>query len=68
METSAKVLGDKHPSTLTSIANLTRTYKAKDCNNEAVQLIKTVLHLQKEIIGPEHPHTKLSTSTLASCI
>ena len=65
METRKRMHCDEHPDTLTNVANLAHTYKAQDCKNKAIQLMKTVIHFQKETIGPDHPQTKLSTSTLA---
>ena len=66
METRKKVLGDEHPDTLESMANLAYIYKAKGYKNEDVRLMEIVTRLQIDIIGAGHPHTEASTSTPAA--
>ncbi|KAF2726855.1 HET-domain-containing protein, partial [Polyplosphaeria fusca] len=50
METRKRVLGDEHPDTLTSIANLASTYRNQG---------------RKRVLGDEHPDTLTSINNLA---
>ena len=51
MKTSLRVLGQKHPSTLTSIANLAFIWKSRGCNHEAPLLLKKCFQLHRHKIG-----------------
>jgi hypothetical protein len=64
METSKRVLGQEHPSTLTSMANLAWTLKSQGCNDEALELITKCVQLMTQKLGVNHPNTKVCTSTL----
>ncbi|OCK75291.1 hypothetical protein K432DRAFT_175945 [Lepidopterella palustris CBS 459.81] len=64
METRKRVLGEEHPSTLTSMNNLAFTFKFQGRNDEAILLLKTCLQLQKQILGPQHPDTESSLKSL----
>ena len=56
METSLRVLGEEHPSTLTSMANLAHSYKAQNRTHKAIELMKEVIELRSKVIGANHPH------------
>jgi hypothetical protein len=64
METSARVLGEEHPSTLTSMNNLAFTLKSQSRNDEAISIMEKCVQLRKQILGPQHPHTKTSLEAL----
>lgn len=64
METRKRVLGEEHPDTLTSMANLAFTLKSQICYEEAISLIENFFELQKRILGPEHPDTESSLQAL----
>ena len=64
-ETRKRVLGDEHPSTLTSMANLASTYRNQRRWKEAKQLEAQVLETRKRVLGEEHPDTLTSMSNLA---
>jgi hypothetical protein len=64
METRKRVLGAKHPDTLTSMNNLAFTFKFQCRNDEAISLLKTCLQLRKQILGPQHPNTVSSLKAL----
>jgi hypothetical protein len=66
METSNRVLGDKHPSTLTSIANLASTYSKQGRWGKAEELEVEVMETWKRVLGDEHPDTLTSIANLAS--
>ena len=57
--------GTKHPSTLTSIANLAVTYSEQGKYDEAEELQLKVLDLHRKMLGPEHPNTLTSMANLA---
>jgi len=61
-----EILGDDHPHTLTSMADLAVTYKQIVGRlNEACELEEQVLRKRKEILGDDHPDTLLSMEHLA---
>ena len=64
METSLKVLGQEHPSTLTSMANLAYTWKSQGRDEEAIELLGRAEELQKQILGSDHHLTIGSTRIL----
>ncbi|KAF2633298.1 kinesin light chain 3 [Macroventuria anomochaeta] len=66
MQTSKRVLGDEHPDTLTSIANLASTYMKQGRWSKAEKLEVEVMKTSKRVLGDEHPHTLTSTANLAS--
>ncbi|KAF2690360.1 HET-domain-containing protein [Lentithecium fluviatile CBS 122367] len=65
METSLRVLGDEHPSTLTSMANLASTYRNQGRWKEAEELQATELGICSRVLGDEHPDTLTSMANLA---
>ena len=52
-----KVLGEEHPGTLTSIANLVSTYRNQGRWKEAELLEVQVMEMKKRAVGDEHPDT-----------
>ena len=64
METRKRVLGEEHPDTLTSIANLAFTLKSQIRYEEAISLMENCFELSKRILGPEHPDTESSLQAL----
>ncbi|XTI91503.1 hypothetical protein V2W45_1417066 [Cenococcum geophilum] len=57
METGSGVLGEEHPSTLTSTNSLAFTLRSQSRNKEAILLIEKCFQLRKRALGPQHPHT-----------
>lgn len=55
MEASKRVLGDEHPNTLTSIANLASTYWNQGGWKEAEELQVLVTEARKSVLGEGHP-------------
>ncbi|KAL8815792.1 MAG: hypothetical protein Q9223_005111 [Gallowayella weberi] len=66
METSQRVLGEEHPDTLTSMANLASTYRNQGRWKEAEELEVQVLEISQRVLGEEHPFTLTSMANLAS--
>ena len=65
-ETRKRVLGEEHPDTLTSMANLASTYSNQGRWEEAEQLKIQVSETRKRVLGEEHPDTLTSMANLAS--
>ena len=65
METSSRVLGQEHPSTLTSMANLASTYRNQGRWKEAEELEVQVMETSSRVLGQEHPSTLTSMANLA---
>jgi Tetratricopeptide repeat len=66
VETSKRVLGQGHPSTLTSMANLASTYWNQGRWAEAEELNVQVIKTRKRVLGQEHPDTLIDMGNLAS--
>ena len=66
METRKRVLGEEHPSTLTTMRNLASTYRKQGRSKEAEELEVKVMETRKRVLGEEHPHTLTSMGNLAS--
>ena len=60
------VLGQEHPSTLTSVASLASTYRNQGRWKEAEELEVQVMETSKRVLGQEHPDTLTSVANLAS--
>ena len=58
------MLGQEHPDTLTSIANLAFTLKDQIRYKEAISLMESCFELQKRILGPKHSDTESSLQAL----
>ncbi|OCK73957.1 kinesin light chain 3 [Lepidopterella palustris CBS 459.81] len=65
IETRKKVLGNEHPDTLTSMANLASTYRNQGRWKKAEELQSTELQICKRVLGDEHPDTLTSMANLA---
>jgi tetratricopeptide (TPR) repeat protein len=65
METSSRVLGDEHPDTLASMANLAFTYGDQGRWKEAEELQVQVIETSSRVLGDEHPDTLASMANLA---
>ncbi|KAJ5503479.1 hypothetical protein N7463_006353 [Penicillium fimorum] len=66
VETSKTKLGEDHPDTLSSMANLALTYKNQGRWDEAEQLQIQVMETRKTKLGEDHPDTLSSMANLAS--
>jgi tetratricopeptide (TPR) repeat protein len=66
MERHRKILGQEHPSTLASIANLATTYWNQGRWKEAEDLEVQVVEMRKRVLGAEHPETLASIANLAT--
>ncbi|KAF8994288.1 P-loop containing nucleoside triphosphate hydrolase protein, partial [Cyathus striatus] len=62
---STRILGNEHPHTLKSMANLACTYVELGKYMEAEMLEIQVLEMRTRILGKEHPHTLRSMANLA---
>ncbi|KAI4260743.1 MAG: hypothetical protein LQ352_000135 [Teloschistes flavicans] len=65
VEVRKRVLGEEHPSTLTSMANLASTYWNQGRWKEAEELEVQVMEIRKRVLGDEHPDTLNSINNLA---
>ncbi|KAF6788995.1 Kinesin light chain 5 [Colletotrichum sojae] len=61
-----EILGQEHPSTLTSMADLALTYMNQGRWKEAEELEVRVMEMNKTVLGEEHPDTLTSMANLAS--
>ena len=61
-----EVLGEQHPSTLTSMNNLAALYDSQGRYSEAEPLKVCCLALRKEVLGERHPDTLTSMNNLAA--
>jgi tetratricopeptide (TPR) repeat protein/CHAT domain-containing protein len=61
-----KILGEKHPSTLTSMNNLATIYKNLGRLEEALLLSEKGYRLKKEVLGEKHPSTLTGLNNLAA--
>ncbi|KAK3384121.1 hypothetical protein B0T24DRAFT_73221 [Lasiosphaeria ovina] len=62
----SRVLGEEHPDTLISIANLASIYRNQGRWKEAEELGVQVIKTRKKVLGEEHPSTLNSMANLAS--
>ncbi|QKW17640.1 tetratricopeptide repeat protein (plasmid) [Verrucosispora sp. NA02020] len=61
-----RLLGDEHPDTLTSRANLATSYRQAGRTNDAIPLEERVLADRVRLLGDEHPNTLTSRANLAT--
>jgi hypothetical protein len=59
------VLGAEHPDTLTSMNNLSFTWKAMRRQTEALELMNNCVQLRKKVLGANHPHFLSSSAALS---
>jgi hypothetical protein len=64
IETRKKKLGADHPSTLTTMNNLTLTWKGTGKETEAVRLMEECVQSRKRVLGLNHPDTLSSCKAL----
>src|SRR5256886_1569104 len=60
MEACERALGQEHPATLSSMANLASTYRSQGRWKEAEELEMQVMETSLRVLGPEHPSTLTS--------
>ncbi|KAF6784617.1 Kinesin light chain 5 [Colletotrichum sojae] len=65
VSTRAEILGQEHPDTLTSMANLASTFWNQGRWTEAEELEVRVMEMNKRVLGEEHPSTLASMNNLA---
>ncbi|KAK4162358.1 hypothetical protein QBC43DRAFT_302124 [Cladorrhinum sp. PSN259] len=61
-----ELLGEEHPSTLSSVNNLASTYREQGLWKEAEELGVVGIKVRKRVLGEEHPSTLSSMNNLAS--
>ncbi|KAL8366190.1 hypothetical protein RB595_004790 [Gaeumannomyces hyphopodioides] len=61
-----RVLGDKHPDTIRSMAELATTYDNQGRYDEAEKIYVKVLALRRDMLGDKHPDTIRSMASLAT--
>ncbi|KAH7147275.1 hypothetical protein DER46DRAFT_615113 [Fusarium sp. MPI-SDFR-AT-0072] len=61
-----KVLGEKHPDTIRSMADLAATYHAQGRHDEDEEIAVKVLELRRQVLGEKHPDTIRSMAALAT--
>ena len=66
MEVSRRLLGDDHPDTLSSRADLASTYSMQGRWKDAEELGLQVTKAMRRLLGNNHPATLISTANLAS--
>ena len=66
LQLKRKVLGEEHPSTITSVNNLASLYVRQGRYGEAKPLYEQGLRLRRKVLGEEHPDTLTSMNNLAS--
>ena len=66
IEISKRVLGEGHPSTLTSMNNLAFTWESQGRRAEAINLMEKCVDLRNRILGADHPATLSSSAACAT--
>ncbi|KAF5529097.1 hypothetical protein FMEXI_14361, partial [Fusarium mexicanum] len=61
-----EVLGEKHPDTISNMAELATTYHAQGRYDKAESIYQEVLELRQEVLGGKHPDTIWSMASLAA--
>jgi hypothetical protein len=64
IEITKKVLGDEHPDTLTSMANLAHTLELQSRHKEALDLIDLCFQSRQKVLGEQHPATQSTQRAL----
>ena len=65
LETMKRVLGEEHPSTLTTMKNLVVTYSEQRQWEEEEKLGVQIMEAKKRVLGPEHLDTLTAMDGLA---
>jgi tetratricopeptide (TPR) repeat protein len=60
------VVGEKHPDTIWSMADLAATYHAQGRYSEAEPIFQEALDLRREVLGEKHPDTIASMAALSA--
>ena len=70
LEAQRETLGNRHPSTLVSISNLSVLQMLKDKNNfdAAEPLHREALEGRRETLGNRHPNTLISINNLSTLL
>ncbi len=63
-----RILGEEHPNTLTSIANLAVVYKAMGMTDKAEAMQRKEMELCIKVLGEEHPDAIVSIANLGSSL
>jgi tetratricopeptide (TPR) repeat protein len=63
-----RVLGEEHPETLITLANLALTYKGLGMNEKATEMQKREMDLVIRVLGEEHPDTIISMANYAKTL
>jgi hypothetical protein len=66
LELRREVLGEKHPDTIRSMADLATTYHQQGRSGEAEEIDVKVLELRREVLGEKHPDSIESMASLAT--
>ncbi|KIK58450.1 hypothetical protein GYMLUDRAFT_45309, partial [Collybiopsis luxurians FD-317 M1] len=66
LQLQKQMIGEHHPDTLTSMAELAMTYHRRGKPEEAEKLVEEVLLLRRQVIGEHHPDTLTSMNNLAT--
>jgi hypothetical protein len=64
MQMKKRVLGNRHPDTLRSIANLAFTLHSQAHREEALALMETCFQSRQQVLGEQYPDSQLSLDTL----
>lgn len=65
VEKGKRILGQEHPDTLASMANLAMTYSKQGRWNEVEELYGQVIQMRTSVLGEEHPDTVTTIANLA---
>ncbi|KAK1074097.1 hypothetical protein LTR74_001344 [Friedmanniomyces endolithicus] len=68
LETNERMLGETHPSTLTSANNLVSVLLDQGKHETAGAMSRWALRASEKVLGGEHPHTLASANNLASVL
>jgi hypothetical protein len=66
MQTKKRLLGNEHPSTLTSTHNLAFMLQAQARHDEALALMERCFQLRQQVLGRHHHDTQSSLNALSS--
>jgi Tetratricopeptide repeat len=66
LEKRRRILGEKHPDTVTAMNNLARTLEDLGQLDETAKMQKDVLEKRRRILGEDHPDTIGSMNNLAN--
>jgi tetratricopeptide (TPR) repeat protein len=60
--------GERHPSVATTLSYLGRLESRRERIPEAVRFITAALEMRRELLGPDHPSTRMSEANLAGLL